>query len=59
MTKCIYCDFYQEVCLVGAIVKDLYFEYSACIHEELLYNKYKLLLTGNEIKVKLNRVLLV
>lgn len=47
MTKCIYCGFCQEACPVDAIVEGPNFEYSAETHEELVYDKEKLLQNGD------------
>jgi NADH dehydrogenase (ubiquinone) Fe-S protein 8 len=47
MTKCIFCGFCQEACPVDAIVLSSNFEYSTFTHEELLYDKYKLLNNGD------------
>lgn len=47
MTKCIYCGFCQEACPVDAIVEGPNFEFASGAHEELLYNKEKLLSNGD------------
>ena len=46
MTKCIFCGFCEEACPVDAIVEGPNFEYATETHEELLYNKDKLLANG-------------
>ena len=48
MTKCIYCGFCQEACPVDAIVEGPNFEYATYTHEELLYDKEKLLNNGDK-----------
>jgi len=47
MTKCIYCGYCQEACPVDAIVEGPNFEFAVENHEELLYNKEKLLANGD------------
>lgn len=47
MTKCIFCGLCQEACPVDAIVEGPNFEYATETHEELLYNKEKLLANGD------------
>ena len=53
MTKCIYCGFCQEACPVDAIVESPNFEYSTETHEELLYDKQKLLGNGDRWEAEL------
>jgi len=48
MTKCIYCGLCQEACPVDAIVETPNFEFATETHEELLYNKEKLLANGDK-----------
>ncbi len=47
MTKCIYCGFCQESCPVDAIVETPNFEFTVETHEELMYDKEKLLANGD------------
>ena len=48
MTKCIYCGLCQEACPVDAVVEGPNFEYSSLTHDELLYDKNKLLSNGDK-----------
>jgi len=53
MTKCIFCGFCEEACPVDAIVEGPNFEYATETHEELLYDKQKLLDNGARWEVEL------
>lgn len=57
MTKCIYCGLCQEACPVDAIVEGPNFEFASETHEELLYNKEKLLANGEIWEQELARKL--
>lgn len=50
-----YCGFCQEACPVDAIVETPNYEYITETHEELLYNKEKLLANGDKWEVELAR----
>lgn len=51
-TKCIYCGFCQEACPVDAIVEGPNYEFATETHEELLYDKAKLLQNGDKWEVE-------
>lgn len=55
MTKCIFCGFCQEACPVDAIVEGPNFEYATETHEELLYDKQKLLSNGDRWETEIAR----
>ena len=55
MTKCIYCGFCQAACPVDAIVEGPNFENSTMMHEELFYDKEKLLANGDRWEPQLAR----
>jgi NADH dehydrogenase (ubiquinone) Fe-S protein 8 len=58
MTKCIFCGFCQEACPVDAIVEGPNYEYAVENHEDLLYNKEKLLKNGDRWEVEIQTNLL-
>lgn len=55
MTKCIYCGYCQEACPVDAIVLGPNYEHVAFTHEELHYDKHKLLNNGDKWEPQLAR----
>jgi NADH-quinone oxidoreductase chain I len=57
MTKCIFCGYCESACPVGAIVETPNFEYAVETHEELLYNKEKLLANGDRWEPELQHTM--
>lgn len=55
MTKCIFCGACQEACPVDAIVESPNYEYATETHEELLYEKSKLLANGDRMEAEIQR----
>ena len=55
MTKCIYCGLCQEACPVDAIVQGPNYEFATETHEELIYNKEKLLDNGDRWELALKK----
>lgn len=55
MTKCIYCGLCQEACPVDAIVEGPNYEFTTETHEELLYDKDKLLANGDRYEAFIRR----
>ncbi|CAD8080733.1 unnamed protein product [Paramecium sonneborni] len=55
MTKCIYCGFCQEACPVDAIVEGPNYEYTTYQHEDLFYDKFKLLENGDKWEPQIAR----
>ena len=53
--RCIYCGMCEQACPVDAIVEGPNFEFSTETHEELLYDKEKLLSNGDKWEVAVAR----
>jgi len=58
MTKCIYCGYCQEACPVDAIVEGPNYEFATETHEELLYDKEKLLSNGDKWETQIAKNLI-
>ena len=55
MTKCIYCGYCEESCPVDAIVEGPNFEFATETHEELMYDKAKLLSNGDRWETEISK----
>ena len=55
MLKCIYCGLCQESCPVDAIVQGPNFEFATETREELIYDKNRLLSTGDRWEVEISK----
>ena len=55
MTKCIYCGYCEESCPVDAIVEGPNFEFATETHEELIYDKAKLLSNGDRWEIEISK----
>jgi NADH-quinone oxidoreductase subunit I len=55
MSKCIYCGLCQEACPVDAIVEGPNFEFAVENHEELYYDKQRLLGNGDRWEREISR----
>jgi NADH-quinone oxidoreductase chain I len=57
MTKCIFCGLCQEACPADAIVEGVNYEYATFTHDELLYDKIKLLQNGDKWETELDYII--
>ncbi len=55
MTKCIYCGYCEEACPVDAIVEGPNFEFATETHEELVYDKAKLMSNGDRWETEISK----
>lgn len=55
MTKCIYCGYCEESCPVDAIVEGPNFEFATETHEELVYDKAKLMSNGDRWETEISK----